>query len=106
MDPGERIDQTAMREVLEETGLRIQLERLVGLYSSFYPPGTFGEDSPAHAILVALFRAKVVGGVLTLNAEVTEFGWFDPDHLPEALIPQHVQRVRDAVHETQTVVIA
>jgi 8-oxo-dGTP pyrophosphatase MutT (NUDIX family)/ubiquinone/menaquinone biosynthesis C-methylase UbiE len=105
-DLGEKIDQTAMREAREETGLRIELERLVGLYSSFYPPGTFGEDSPAHAILVALFRAKVVGGVLTLNAEVTEFGWFDPDHLPEDLIPQHTKRIHDAVNETQTVVIA
>jgi len=106
VDMGERIDQTAIREAHEETGLRIELQRLIGLYSSYYPPGTFGKDSPARGILVALFRAKVAGGVLTPNAEVTEFGWFDPAHLPEDLIPQHVQRIHDAVHETQTVVIA
>lgn len=106
VDLGERIDQTAIREAQEETGLTIQLERLVGLYSSYYPAGTFGDDSPAHAILVALFRAKVTSGVLTLNPEVTEFGWFDPDHLPEDLIPQHVGRIHDAANETQTVVIA
>ena len=105
-DLGERIDQTAIREVQEETGLRIKLERLVGLYSAYYPPGTFGEASPAHAILVALFRAKPTGGALTPNAEVTEFGWFDPDHLPEDLIPQHVQRISDAIDETNTVVLA
>ena len=106
MDLGERIDQTAIREVQEETGLRIQLERLVGLYSAYYPPGTFGEASPAHAILVALFRARSIGGALTLNAEVTEFGWFDPEHLPQDLIPQHVQRISDAIDEANTVVIA
>jgi 8-oxo-dGTP pyrophosphatase MutT (NUDIX family) len=105
MDLGERIDQTAIREAQEETGLRIQLERLVGLYSAYYAPGTFGEASPARAILIALFRAKPTGGALTLNAEVTEFGWFDPDHLPEDLIPQHVQRIRDAIDETEAVVI-
>jgi hypothetical protein len=55
---------------------------------------------------VALLRAKPVGGVLTLNPEVTEFGWLDPDNLPGDLIPQHLGRIHNAVHETQTVVIA
>jgi 8-oxo-dGTP pyrophosphatase MutT (NUDIX family) len=106
VDLGESIDQTAIREAQEETGLSIQLERLVGLYSSHYPAGTFGAESPAHSILIALFRARVTGGALALNAEVTEFGWFNPDHLPEDLIPQHVQRIHHAADETQTVVIA
>jgi 8-oxo-dGTP pyrophosphatase MutT (NUDIX family)/ubiquinone/menaquinone biosynthesis C-methylase UbiE len=106
MDLGETLDQTAMREAQEETGLAIQLERLVGLYSSYFAPGTFGPNSPARAILVALFRAHATGGDLMLNAEVTEFGWFDPDHLPQDLIPQHVQRIHDAVRKTQSVVIA
>jgi 8-oxo-dGTP pyrophosphatase MutT (NUDIX family)/ubiquinone/menaquinone biosynthesis C-methylase UbiE len=106
MDLGETLDQTAMREAQEETGLTVQLERLVGLYSSYYPPGTFGENSPARAILVALFRAHATGGNLMLNAEVTEFGWFDPDHLPQDLIPQHVKRIHDAAQELPTIIIA
>lgn len=106
MDLGETLDQTAAREAKEETGLTIQLERLVGLYSSSFPRGTFGDNSPAHNIMVALFRARATGGNLKLNAEVTEFGWFDPDHLPEDLIPQHVRRIYDAAQDTPTVVIA
>jgi 8-oxo-dGTP pyrophosphatase MutT (NUDIX family) len=106
MDLGESIDQTARREAQEETGLTVQIERLVGLYSSYYPAGTFGDESPAHAILIALFRAQATGGNLNLNPEVTEFGWFDPDRLPEDLIPQHMRRVQDAADESQTVIIA
>jgi 8-oxo-dGTP pyrophosphatase MutT (NUDIX family) len=106
MDLGESIDQTAKREAQEETGLTVQVERLVGLYSSHYPAGTFGEESPAHAILIALFRAQATGGDLRLNPEVTEFGWFNPDHLPADLVPQHIQRIQDAVNEIQTLVIA
>ena len=106
MDVGETLTQTAMREGQEETGLTLELERLVGLYSSHYPAGTFSENSPAHSILVALFRAQATGGELRLNAEVTEFGWFDPDRLPQDLIPQHVRRIYDAASQTQTVVIA
>jgi 8-oxo-dGTP pyrophosphatase MutT (NUDIX family)/ubiquinone/menaquinone biosynthesis C-methylase UbiE len=105
MDLGESIDQTATREAQEETGLTVQIERLVGLYSSYYPSGTFGEESPAHAILIALFRAQATGGELSLNPEVIEFGWFNPDDLPADLIPQHIQRIQDAVNETQRVVI-
>ena len=62
MDLDERLDQTATREAQEETGLIVQLERLVGLYSSQYPPGSFGENSPAHSILIGLFRARATGG--------------------------------------------
>jgi 8-oxo-dGTP pyrophosphatase MutT (NUDIX family) len=105
-DMGERLDRTATREAQEETGLTLQLERLVGLYSSYYPPGAFGKDSPARGILVALFCARPTGGALALNPEVTEFGWFDPDDLPEDIIPPHVQRVRDAACKTEAVVIA
>ena len=106
MDLGERLDQTATREAQEETGLTIEIERLVGLYSSHYPPGSFGENSPAHSILIALFRARATGGQLTLNSEVTEFGWFGPNHLPEDIIPQHVRRIHDAAREPRTVIFA
>ena len=57
-------------------------------------------------ILIALFRARATGGQLTLNSEVTEFGWFGPDHLPEDIIPQHVRRIHDAAREPQTVIFA
>ena len=106
MDLDETIGQTAVREAEEETGLRVQIERLVGLYSSHYPASAFGAGSPARAILIALFRARVTGGSLTLNPEVTEFGWFDPGRLPQDLITQHVQRIQDAAYPAQTVVIA
>ena len=52
------------------------------------------------------FRAHAIGGDLTLNDEVTEFGWFAVDRLPADIIPQHVRRIHDAVPETGEVVMA
>jgi 8-oxo-dGTP pyrophosphatase MutT (NUDIX family) len=106
MDLHETLQQTALREAQEETGLTVELERLAGIYSSHYPAGTFGDNSPARHLVIALFRAHATGGNLALNDEVTEFGWFAPDHLPADLIPQHVRRIHDAVPETGEVVVA
>ena len=32
MDPGETIEQTAVREVLEETGAKVKIDRMLGVY--------------------------------------------------------------------------
>ena len=53
---GESVAQAAVRESCEETGLEVQLIRLVGLYSR---PGW--RDGGDH---VVLFAASPVGGVL------------------------------------------
>ena len=106
MDMHETLQQTALREAQEETGLTVELERLAGLYSSYYPAGTFGEDSPARSLLIAVFRAHTTSGELTLNDEVTEFDWFAPDHLPEDIISQHIRRVHDAAPAMGEVVVA
>ena len=106
MDLTETLRQTALREAREETGLAVELERLAGLYSANYPAGAFGKDSPARSLLIAVFRAHAAGGELALNDEVTEFGWFAPDRLPEDIIPQHVRRIHDAAPTTGEVVVA
>ncbi len=105
MDIHETLQQTALREAREETGLAVELERLAGLYSCDYPVGAFGKDSPARSLLIAVFRAHAAGGELTLNDEVTEFGWFALDRLPEDIISQHVRRIHDAAPTEGEVIV-
>jgi 8-oxo-dGTP pyrophosphatase MutT (NUDIX family)/ubiquinone/menaquinone biosynthesis C-methylase UbiE len=105
MDMHETLQETALREAREETGLAVELERLAGLYSCHYLVGAFGKDSPARSIVLAVFRAHATGGELALNDEVTEFGWFAPDRLPEDIIPQHIRRIHDAAPATGEVVV-
>ena len=90
IEAGESVAQAAVREVLEETGLEVELTRLVGLYSQ-----PLWLKGGSHKIL---FAAKVIGGVLSPQAgEVLETGFFDPNQLPSPMAWWHHRRIRDAL---------
>jgi ADP-ribose pyrophosphatase YjhB (NUDIX family) len=91
MDPGESPAQTAVREAREETGLEVQLTRLVGLYA--IPGWTVGDTCSA------LFAAEITGGEMRTDAaETIDIGLFSEDALPQDLIWWHRQRIRDALN--------
>lgn len=90
VEGGESIAQAAIREAREETGLVVELLRLVGVYSTI--PGVYGADWHA-----AVFSARPNGGALSPQAnEVLELHYFDPDELPDDLLWWHRQRIVDA----------
>ena len=82
---GESIEQAAVREAKEETGLDVRLTRLVGLYSK-----------PAQDALAVCFEAEVVGGsVQEATDEIVECGYFRPDALPEPIRAHLRERIED-----------
>lgn len=70
-------EQAAMREVREETGLEVALDRLLGNY--------FFDDDPRGNGLLAVFLGRPVSGELTVTDETAEYGYFSPDELPDPL---------------------
>jgi 8-oxo-dGTP diphosphatase len=71
VDVGESVEDAARREVWEETGLQVSLERLVGVYSRS------GED-----IVLVVYSGDVTGGDLTYGDEEVDAKWFSLDALP------------------------
>lgn len=71
VDRGEVVEEAAAREVLEETGLVVVVERLVGLFSQ-----------QGHPVIVAAFAARETGGFLEAGPEAQEVGFFPLDCLP------------------------
>jgi 8-oxo-dGTP pyrophosphatase MutT (NUDIX family) len=96
MESGESAAETCVREVFEETGLRVEVVKLIGIYTS--PDFVIQHhDGPRKQLVAMCFEAKVVGGTLGLSNETTEFGWFTPAEIKTMdLIEVHRQRIADA----------
>jgi ADP-ribose pyrophosphatase YjhB (NUDIX family) len=81
VDAGEPVQAAARREVWEETGLEVEVERLVGVY-----------DSPNRPVVYVVYSGRAVGGELRAREEVQEVGYFDLDVLP-VLAFEHDTRI-------------
>jgi ADP-ribose pyrophosphatase YjhB (NUDIX family) len=95
VDYGETIEQTAVREAYEETGVEVAVERLSGVYSQPYQAQE-GLARPSHYVIVALV-CRPVGGSLHTSKESTEVRYFAPDRLPDTLWSWHKERIEDAL---------
>jgi ADP-ribose pyrophosphatase YjhB (NUDIX family) len=98
MELGERVDQTIVNEVHEETGLEVAPTRLIGIYSDpafwfTYPNGDRVK------VVSSLFECRVLGGDLQADGiESLEVRFFPPDALPP-MAERHARRVRDGLAE-------
>ena len=77
VDRGEVVEEAAAREVEEETGLQVEVQRLVGLFSE-----------AGHPVVVVAFTARETGGRLAAGQEAQDVGFFPPDDLPEMAFPR------------------
>jgi ADP-ribose pyrophosphatase YjhB (NUDIX family) len=94
---GESVSTAIVREVQEETGLTVMIERLVGVYSDpRFQVVRYADGNVVHYINT-LFVCRIVGGTLQTCEETLDLQFFDPAHLPEGMLLSHRIRVQDAV---------
>lgn len=86
----ESITDGLVREVQEETGLRVRPLALTGVYKNM-----------RRAIVALVFRCVVVAGDLRVSDETVAYAWLADDELEEHMAPAYSARLRDAVaHDT------
>jgi ADP-ribose pyrophosphatase YjhB (NUDIX family) len=96
MEAGESVEETCVREVREETGLRIKVVRLIGVYSNPHRVIRYA-DGNRYQIVALCFEAEVVGGELAVSDETTEFGYFTREQIAELdVMEHHIERIEDA----------
>jgi 8-oxo-dGTP diphosphatase len=88
IDPGEEPADAVVREVWEETGVRVVPERVLGVYGGLDHFGRYPNGDEIGMVSV-VFVCRPVGGEPAVNDEESlEVRYFLPDALPE-LLPRH-----------------
>jgi ADP-ribose pyrophosphatase YjhB (NUDIX family) len=105
MEPGEGVAEACAREVLEETGLRVRVVRLVSVYTNPHLLLEFA-DGNRWQLVVLHFEAEPIDGQLALGDETTELGYFSRAEIDELEIGR-LDRLRttDAFDNPAAVVI-
>ena len=88
VEVGETVEEAAAREAAEETGLAVEIARLVGVYSD--PE----RDPRGHNVSVA-FLARVLSGDLAAATDASEVSVLDPSAVELAF--DHGRIIEDAL---------
>lgn len=89
VDRGEVVESAACRETLEETGLVVEVERLLGVHSE--------EGSP---VVMIAYTVTFKGGDLRVaSEEIQEVGFFPLGSLPPLAFPRDEQIIRSSCED-------
>jgi 8-oxo-dGTP diphosphatase len=85
----ESFEAGVRREVLEETGLEVTVERLTGVYKNL----TLG-------IVALVYRCRPVGGETHMTEEAREIRWMTREEVQSSMVPAFGVRVSDAFEKS------
>ena len=92
VESGELPMEGVIREVKEETGLTVEIERLAGIY------GKSDKDKLAFS-----FVCRVVSGSIQSTDEADECCYFAIGNFPVNTSPRQVERVQDAINSPDVI---
>lgn len=93
-ESGETPWDAALREVEEETGMTVEINRLSGIYSK-----------PNVNELVFQYICSPKAGVPTPNEESDEIKYFEIDNIPANTPPKQVERIKDAIEHPEELIM-
>ncbi|MFC4515359.1 NUDIX hydrolase [Streptomyces ehimensis] len=86
LELSESPEDGVVREVHEETGIRVEVDELTGVYKN-----------TSRGIVALVFRCKPSGGSERTSSESTAVEWLTPDEVAERMTPVFAVRLLDAL---------
>ncbi|MBS4727537.1 NUDIX domain-containing protein [Mycobacterium sp. SM1] len=84
----ESFEAGVQREVLEETGLEVTVERLTGVYKNL-----------TQGIVALAYRCRPAGGEPHTTEEAREIRWMTREEVQSAMVPAFAMRILDAFEQ-------
>src|SRR3954470_8978285 len=86
LERDETFEEGVIREVAEETGMTVEVERLTGVYKNM-----------TRGIVALVYRCRPVAGTAGPTTESVAVEWIAPEQVSARMIPAYAIRVLDAL---------
>jgi 8-oxo-dGTP pyrophosphatase MutT (NUDIX family) len=101
MNIGETAEAAAIREIKEETGYNVIVDKLVGVYTGFLETLNNGDKVQP---IVFFFKLKIIGGDISIdNDETFDLKFFSKSNLPDLYSELHKVILKDVLAESVAV---
>jgi len=94
LELNETPEEGVRREVFEETGLQVEVERLTGVYKNM-----------SRGIVALVFRCRHLGGTPCMSNETRAISWVDAADVGTSMDEAYAIRIRDAMEDGPAVVV-
>jgi len=81
-----------IREIKEETGLKVVVERISGVYAK-----------PEQNEIVFSFLCRIANGHIAFGDEVDKIEYFEFEKIPQNTAPKQIERIKDALKNAECV---
>lgn len=89
LEIGESFEDGVRREIAEETGFRVSVDRLTGVYKNMHRP-----------VVALVFRCTPIDERLRdTDDEATSVHWVEPAEIASLMDPAYAVRVTNALHD-------
>jgi ADP-ribose pyrophosphatase YjhB (NUDIX family) len=103
MEIGETLAQAIIREVHEETGLRVEPDRIVGVYSDLKHVIAYSDGEVRQEFSICL-ACRIVGGEVRVSEESSAIRFFAPDTIQHLDMHASMRlRINDCLERSEPV---